>query len=126
MGRGEYLGGSRNTADWATRTFEVSVFRFRHVPFGQCFGPIDPAEGRRAVHFAIERDINSFDVSPYYGLILAENRLGETLAGKRDKIVLATKCGRLWTGPLRLVRIAEAVPVDTTLFIVLPVQPHAC
>ena len=35
-----------------------------------------------------------FDVSPYYGLTLAEERLGWTLEGKRQKVVLATKCGR--------------------------------
>jgi L-galactose dehydrogenase len=36
----------------------------------------------------------SFDVSPYYGLTLAEARLGRALTGKRSKILLGTKCGR--------------------------------
>jgi len=73
---------------------EVSVLGFGTSLLGNVFGTIDPAEGRRAIHFAIKRGINFFDVSPYYGLTLAESRLGEALAGKRDKIVLATKCGR--------------------------------
>jgi L-galactose dehydrogenase len=42
----------------------------------------------------VDRGINLFDVSPYYGLTLAETRLGEALEGRRDKVVLATKCGR--------------------------------
>ena len=46
------------------------------------------------MHCAIERGINFFDVSPYYGRTLAEQRLGAALSGKRDKVVLATKCGR--------------------------------
>ncbi len=54
----------------------------------------DPAEGVKAIDFAIEHGINFFDVSPYYGLTVAEGRLGEALEGYRDKVVLATKCGR--------------------------------
>jgi L-galactose dehydrogenase len=73
---------------------EVSVLGFGTSPLGNVFGTIDPVEGRRAVHFAIERGINFFDVSPYYGLTLAESRLGDAIAGYRDKILLATKCGR--------------------------------
>ncbi len=74
--------------------FEVSVVGFGASPLGNVFHQTDPAEGRRAVHLAIERGINFFDVSPYYGLTLAETRLGEALAGLRHKVVLATKCGR--------------------------------
>jgi L-galactose dehydrogenase len=46
------------------------------------------------VHLAIDNGINFFDSSPYYGLTLAEERLGQALVGRRDKVVLATKCGR--------------------------------
>ena len=35
-----------------------------------------------------------FDVAPYYGRTLAEERLGKALEGRRDKVVLATKCCR--------------------------------
>jgi L-galactose dehydrogenase len=77
--------------------FEVSRVGFGASPLGDVFGPTDPAEGRRAVHLAIDRGVNFFDVSPYYGLTLAEERLGQALAGKRERIVLATKCGRYGT-----------------------------
>jgi L-galactose dehydrogenase len=43
---------------------------------------------------AIEAGINFFDVAPYYGATLAEERLGEALAHKRQQVYLATKCGR--------------------------------
>jgi L-galactose dehydrogenase len=72
----------------------ISVAGFGASPLGGVFGPYDEQEGRRAVHLAIEEGINFFDVSPYYGLTLAEERLGRALAGKRDEVVLATKCGR--------------------------------
>ena len=73
---------------------QVSLVGFGASPLGQEFGRIDPAEGKRAVHHAIERGINYFDVSPYYGRTLAEIRLGEALLGYRDKVILATKAGR--------------------------------
>jgi L-galactose dehydrogenase len=61
---------------------------------GNAFGDIDPAEGTRAVHQALESGINFFDSSPYYGITLSETRLGEALEGRRDRAIIATKCGR--------------------------------
>jgi L-galactose dehydrogenase len=72
----------------------VSLIGFGASPLGDVFGVTDPREGKQAVHLAIDNGINFFDVSPYYGLTLAETRLGEALVGKRDQIILATKCGR--------------------------------
>src|ERR1700727_2763964 len=73
---------------------EVSKLGFGASPLGNEFGEMDPAEGERAVHCAIDLGINYFDVAPYYGRTLAETRLGAALEGRRDKVVLATKCGR--------------------------------
>jgi L-galactose dehydrogenase len=72
----------------------VSVVGFGGSPLGDEFGAVDPAEGKRAVDAAIEHGINFFDVAPYYGRTLAEERLGAALEGKREKVVLATKIGR--------------------------------
>ena len=76
----------------------VSVLGFGASPLGDEFGPADFDEGVRAVHLAIDSGINFFDVSPYYGRTLAEERLGRALEGRRDKIILATKCGRYGKG----------------------------
>ena len=75
-------------------SLRVSVVSFGASPLGNVFRLTDPAEGVAAVHFAIDRGINFFDVSPYYGMTVAESRLGEALEGYRDRVVLATKCGR--------------------------------
>jgi len=72
----------------------VSALGFGASPLGEEFGPIDVAEGTRAVHEAIDRGVNFFDTSPFYGRTLSETRLGEALEGRRDRVVLATKCGR--------------------------------
>ena len=72
----------------------VSILSYGASPLGNEFGAADPKEGERAVHYAIERDINYFDVSPYYGRTLAETRLGQALVGYRDRVFLGTKMGR--------------------------------
>ena len=72
----------------------VSVVSFGASPLGNVYRQTDPAEGTDAVRCAIDEGINFFDVSPYYGLTVAETRLGEALEGYRERVVLATKCGR--------------------------------
>jgi L-galactose dehydrogenase len=72
----------------------VSPIGFGASPLGEEFGAIDPAEGERAVHLAIERGIDFFDTSPFYGRTLSEIRLGQALEGHRSEVILATKCGR--------------------------------
>jgi L-galactose dehydrogenase len=73
---------------------QVSIVGYGASPLGNEFGTADPEEGKRAVHYAIERGINYFDVAPYYGRTLAETRLGQALAGRRQEVLLATKMGR--------------------------------
>jgi L-galactose dehydrogenase len=73
---------------------KVSVLGFGASPMGNVFDPVDENEAVSSVHKAIDRGINFFDVSPFYGLTLAESRLGKALGGKRQGIILASKCGR--------------------------------
>jgi len=75
-------------------TLQVSELGFGAAPLGDEYGAIDPQAGERAVAFAIDQGINFFDVAPYYGRTLAEERLGRWLEGKRDRVVLTTKVGR--------------------------------
>ena len=72
----------------------VSVVGFGAATLGEEYGPLDEAVGIRAVHRALDLGITYFDTSPYYGRLLAEERLGRALEGRRDEAFLATKCGR--------------------------------
>ena len=72
----------------------VSVLGFGASPLGNVFDDVPASQAERAVHAAIDRGINFFDVSPYYGATLAEHRLGAALEGRRKEVVLSTKCGR--------------------------------
>jgi L-galactose dehydrogenase len=73
---------------------EVSILSFGASPMGNVFDVEEEGEGIKAVHYAIDHGINFFDVSPFYGATLAEQRLGKALKHKRKDIFLATKCGR--------------------------------
>lgn len=73
---------------------EVSTLGFGAATLGNEYGATERSIGAAAVRHAVERGLNFFDVSPYYGRKLAEERLGEALVGIRDRVVLATKCGR--------------------------------
>lgn len=77
------------------RTAEsISILGFGASPMGDVFSVSNEEDGIRAVHYAIDHGINFFDVAPFYGDTLAENRLGKALFGKRAEVFLATKCGR--------------------------------
>ena len=73
---------------------DVSILGFGAAPLGGEYGTIDAAEAERAVHYAIDHGINFFDTAPYYGRTVSEERLGQALAGRRDEVLIATKCAR--------------------------------
>ena len=77
-----------------TTGLEVSVIGFGASPLGNVFGEVTSPAAEKAAASAMDRGINLFDVSPYYGLTLAEERLGQAVENKRQDILLATKCGR--------------------------------
>ncbi|MDQ4078462.1 MAG: aldo/keto reductase [Chloroflexota bacterium] len=94
---------------------QVYAIGFGAAPLGNEYGEVSAREAKRTVDYAIERGINIFDTSPYYGRTLSETRLGEALVGYRDKVLIATKAGRYDKGlphgfdfsPARLTRSIE-------------------
>src|SRR5437879_3686325 len=73
----------------------VSALSFGASSLGGVFREINEAEAIRAVHLSLDMGINFIDVSPFYGLTMAETVLGKALAGvPRDRYLLATKVGR--------------------------------
>ena len=93
----------------------VSRLGFGGSPLGDVFGPADPEEGKRAVHLAIDHGINFFDVAPYYGRTLAEERLGQAVAGRRHEVLLATKCGRYGQAEFDFSAQRTALSIDESL-----------
>ncbi len=56
-------------------------------------GQVDDAESIRAIHYALETGINFFDTAANYGCGHSERILANAIAGRRDKVILATKFG---------------------------------
>jgi aryl-alcohol dehydrogenase-like predicted oxidoreductase len=57
-------------------------------------GNVEDGESIRAIHFALDAGLNFFDTAPAYGAGHSERLLGRALAGRRYKVVIATKFGK--------------------------------
>ncbi|MFT3851889.1 MAG: aldo/keto reductase [Ilumatobacteraceae bacterium] len=62
------------------------------------WGQPDPAACRRMVHRALDAGITLFDTADIYDFGRSEEILGDALRGRRDRVVLATKCGNPMDG----------------------------
>jgi methylglyoxal reductase len=64
---------------------------------GQLWGKdTDDRESVRTLQAALERGINLIDTAPAYGWGRSEQVVGQALKGRRDKALVATKCGLWW------------------------------
>ncbi len=63
---------------------------------GWAWGGTDEQKAIDAIHAALNHGVNLIDTAPAYGLGLSETIIGKAIAGRRDKVVLATKCGLVW------------------------------
>ncbi|KUP91640.1 aldo/keto reductase [Tritonibacter horizontis] len=63
---------------------------------GWMWGGTDEAQSIAAIQASIDAGISLIDTAPAYGQGRAEDIVGKAIAGRRDKVVLATKCGLVW------------------------------
>jgi len=64
---------------------------------GQIWGTdTDDAESVRTIQAALDLGINLIDTAPAYGWGRSERVVGRALKGRRDRAILATKCGLWW------------------------------
>ena len=59
------------------------------------WGQMDDDQSIRAIHAALDAGVNLFDTAANYGAGHSEVVLGRALAGRRDKVVIATKFGHI-------------------------------
>ena len=74
---------------------EVSAFGLGCMTMTDFYGPADADEAIRTIHHSIELGINLVDTADVYGLGDNERLVGQALAGRRDRVVLATKFGNV-------------------------------
>ena len=73
------------------------------------WGQVDDADSIRAIHYALDAGINFFDTAANYGCGHSERVLGQALAGRRDRVILATKFGYIIDEEKRIVTRTEDV-----------------
>ena len=74
----------------------VTQLGYGAASLGGLYKEVTTEKGVLAARRALDLGINYFDVAPFYGYGMAEERLGQALANRsRDSFVLSSKVGRL-------------------------------
>lgn len=63
---------------------------------GWMWGGTDDAAAEDAIRAGLDAGITLIDTAPAYGLGHAEEVAGRAIRGRRDAVVIATKCGLVW------------------------------
>lgn len=63
---------------------------------GWMWGGTDEEAAIAAIQAAIDEGVTLIDTAPAYGMGRSEEIVGRAIKGRRDKVVLATKCGLVW------------------------------
>ena len=78
------------------QSLDFTLLGFGSAELGNYLRPMRDEECYAIVHAAWEAGLRYFDTAPFYGLGLAEQRIGAALAGRpRDGYLIATKVGRV-------------------------------
>src|SRR5512142_2312465 len=72
---------------------EVSCLGLGCMGMSQSYGEADEAESLATLDRALELGVTFLDTAEVYGPFANEELLGRALAGRRDRVVLATKFG---------------------------------
>jgi methylglyoxal reductase len=63
---------------------------------GGTWDGVDDNESVKAIHAALDRGVTLIDTAPSYGWGHSEEVVGKAIRGRRDQVVIATKCGIWW------------------------------
>ena len=76
-----------------TRGLKVSRLGLGCMGMSEFYGPGDDTQSIAAMHRALELGVNFFDTADMYGPFKNEVLVGKAIAGRRERVVLATKFG---------------------------------
>jgi len=60
---------------------------------GWMWGGTDEKAGIEAIHAALDEGVNLIDTAPIYGFGVSEQIVGKAIADRRERVVIASKCG---------------------------------
>lgn len=63
---------------------------------GWMWGGADERDSIAAIQASLDEGVTLIDTAPAYGFGRSEEIVGKAIAGRRDQVVLSTKCGLVW------------------------------
>lgn len=89
------LPHSRAFRPLGSTSLRMPLLGFGAAPVGNLYQPMSDAAATETLNSALVHAIHYFDTAPHYGFGLSESRVGQTLASKREQLIISTKVGRL-------------------------------
>lgn len=89
---------------------EVSALGLGCMGMSEFYGPTDEAEAIATIHRALELGVTFLDTADMYGPFTNEELVGRAIRGRRERVVLATKCGIVRDAQNRTVRGLDGTP----------------
>jgi aryl-alcohol dehydrogenase-like predicted oxidoreductase len=88
----------------------VSALGLGCMGMSEFYGPTDEAEAVATIHRALELGITLLDTADMYGPFTNEELVGRAIKGRRDRVVLATKCGIVRDAENKMLRGIDGSP----------------
>src|SRR5215468_3507442 len=89
---------------------EVSAIGLGCMGMSEFYGPSNEAEAIATIHRALDLGVTLLDTADMYGPFTNEELVGRAIRGRRQQVVLATKCGIVRDAANRAIRGVDGSP----------------